>query len=1135
MTIKPLSQQEFSNPISDAKAREEALNPHLSFIIQAPAGSGKTGLLTQRFLCLLSLVNHPEELVAITFTRKAAAEMKSRILEALEQPINHPCPPPEKDFLHRTWTLASKALKQDADKKWRILKNPGRLRIYTIDALSANLTRQLPILSRMGGGLGITDQAHLIYRQAARSTLEEGNNNNRWSPLIGTLLDHLDNNLSVAESLMATMLARRDQWLRHIHGQNTEESRALLESVLQHVVVEGLTKVDQEIAPLLKEELWSLALFAGTNLKSSVFLKEDSFPKPHPDYQEQWLALTELLLTKSGDWRKRLDVRSGFPAQSQGKSKEEKAHLKTMKLRMEDLIQRFSQHSDLLDAFETIRTLPSSHYSSSQWMILQALLKLLPMMVAQLLLQFQATGEVDFSEISQRAETALGEPDAPSNLALKLDYQIKHLLVDEFQDTSHGQYRLLERLTAGWDGSDGRSLFLVGDPMQSIYRFREAEVGLFLKARQEGIGMIPLIPLSLTVNFRSQANLVAWINQAFSDILPNREDRNLGAVSFNACHPFQPALEEPSVVVHPFWEKDRPKEALKIVELVHQALEKNHSIAILVRSRTHLQHILPALSHAGLDYQGIDIEPLGKSMIIQDLLSLTRALTCPADRLAWFSILRAPWCGLSLHDLHTLTQHGDSQTLWQQILNAENVHKLSEDGQHRLTQLQTVLNKALQQRRRCNSFSGTSTLSFWVENTWQLLGGPATLPNKQALSYARTYFNLLSEVESGGELPNFSEFADQVDSLYGGVDPEAKEGLSIMTIHKAKGLEFDTVILPGLGQKPRGEEKTLMAWMEHQAGLLIAPIKRSDQDQDDSIHAFLRRVEKKKAGFEAGRLLYVAATRARKQLHLLGHVKKEDSPPESGSFLHLLWNTVQADFSDPPQTEYTESFEGNTSTPRPLKRLVSGWSPPPLPEIHLSVQPPSTPSEEPIPFEWAGETVRLVGIVVHRFMHILSLEDVSHWNEHSIQSRKPSFVAHLIRLGLPKDRLDSAVKLIETALQKTVMDRRGQWIFDNSHHQVASEFAVTGLIQDKTTRIVLDRTFVDQEGIRWIIDFKTSWHQGGDLQGFLNNEQIRYQNQMLRYGYLMQKLDPNHPIRLGLYFPMHSEWREWPLENVESV
>ena len=198
-------------------------------------------------------------------------------------------------------------------------------------------------------------------------------------------------------------------------------------------------------------------------------------------------------------------------------------------------------------ALADTRRLPPPAYTEAQWQVLEAITELLKRAVGQLKLVFQSRGQVDFTEVSQRALLALEDSEGPTDLALRLDYQIRHLLIDEFQDTSISQFELLARLTAGWTPDDGRTLFAVGDPMQSIYRFREAEVGLFLRARAEGIGNVVLTPLELSANFRSQAGIVAWVNEAFAQVMPEREDIASGAVAYTASQAVHPRLDGDAV------------------------------------------------------------------------------------------------------------------------------------------------------------------------------------------------------------------------------------------------------------------------------------------------------------------------------------------------------------------------------------------------------------------------------------------------------------------------------------------------------------------------------------------------------------------------------------------------------------
>src|SRR5699024_8671169 len=227
---------------------------------------------------------------------------------------------------------------------------------------------------------------------------------------------------------------------------------------------------------------------------------------------------------------------------SAASNREEKRFFQEQKQSFLAFIEQLREKEDFRLALHSLRSLPPGHYTEAQWALMEALFQLLPLAVAQLQLVFQERGEVDFTEISQRAIMALGDSEAPTDLALALDYQIRHLLMDEFQDTSLSQYILLERLTEGWEVGDGRTLFIVGDPMQSIYRFREAEVGLYLQAWRQGIGQLQLTPLVLSVNFRSQQGIVDWVNQSFQQILPAAEQRAIGAVPYSPSHAFHHPL-----------------------------------------------------------------------------------------------------------------------------------------------------------------------------------------------------------------------------------------------------------------------------------------------------------------------------------------------------------------------------------------------------------------------------------------------------------------------------------------------------------------------------------------------------------------------------------------------------------------
>ena len=197
---------------ADAAARERALDVGRSFIVQAPAGSGKTELLRQRFLGLIATVGEPESVLAITFTRKAAAEMRGRILGAMREAASPGST--GRNWQQRTLELASRALAADRARGWNLIGNPGRLRIQTIDALNLGLARRLPVLSGLGGGLEVIEDGRELYRQAAEGLLEHlPSAEASHAQAVADVLAHVDNRVSQFVDLVVEMLARRESWL----------------------------------------------------------------------------------------------------------------------------------------------------------------------------------------------------------------------------------------------------------------------------------------------------------------------------------------------------------------------------------------------------------------------------------------------------------------------------------------------------------------------------------------------------------------------------------------------------------------------------------------------------------------------------------------------------------------------------------------------------------------------------------------------------------------------------------------------------------------------------------------------------------------------------------------------------------
>jgi len=992
--------------LHDADARAAALDPRRSFIVQAPAGSGKTELLVRRYSAILKTVQKPEEIVAITFTIKAAAEMRKRVLQETNNP----------EFAHR-------------------------LRVQTIDAFCASLTRQMPVVSGFGAQPGIIEEADEHYREAAVRTLSE------LSPAACKLLMHLDNNVATATSMIASMLAKRDQWLRKA----------------------GLAPTRDDLERNLSSERERILAHARS-----------LHPKASVDFAKS-------ALTQKYTWFVR-----GNP------------------------VPAAQQTEPLRQALEALLFMPEERYTDDQWETLGAILALLPQAAAQLKVVFAECGETDFTEVAQGAVRALGTADNPTDLLLALDTRIKHILVDEFQDTSYSQFELLERLTAGWEPGDGRTLFLVGDPMQSIYRFREAKVALFLQAWEQGLGSVKLERLTLSTNFRSQAGLVDWFNASFPHILPPEADPASGAVPYTKATSKHPALSGSAATWHQA--SSRKTEAEKVVDLVRNA---SGTKAILVRNRLALADIVPALKKAGIRYRAIEIEHLGEKQVVQDLYALTRALLHPGDRIAWLSLLRAPWCGLPLSKLLEIAGRDKERfkTVWELI----------KDDLF-LSDFSRILAPAVANRDR-------GSLRDRVEGVWLALGGPACVADKTELEDAERYLDELEELEEQGPLTDLSRLHDSIDRLYALPDVDATDDdLQIMTIHKAKGLEFGTVIVPGLDMGPGGGDSDLLLFNEMvsprppdkgeseppaSGGLLLAPIKPSGA-QTDPTYRYLRDLDAYAEDVESSRLLYVAATRAEQRLHLLaclgcdkdGELKR----PAAHTLLSRAWSAAGPHFSAEGAAGHTGEPE-RVETVATFQRLARGWriTAPPQP-VHWTA-PPEGREEVEIEFSWAGETARHVGTVVHHWLQCIATDEMRGWDARRIEALMPAFRRELERRGLQRTQSKAAAELVGSALRNAVTDERGRWLL-GSHLQARAEHRLRMRTKDGMRTLVIDRLF-EHAGERWIVDFKTSRHEGAGLEAFLDEQRKRYAPQLDAYAAAFDR------ARLGLYFPLLRGWREW--------
>ena len=303
------------------------------------------------------------------------------------------------------------------------------------------------------------------------------------------------------------------------------------------------------------------------------------------------------------------------------------------------------------------------------------------------------------------------------------------------------------------------------------------------------------------------------------------------------------------------------------------------------------------------------------------------------------------------------------------------------------------------------------------------------------------------------------------------------------------------------------------------SSLLLAPINETGSNKDP-IYEYVRELDKEAEDIEAGRLFYVAATRAISRLHLLGCAKANEAgeakPPNKRSLLAKAWFAAAAHF---PQATVIEGsipkiLEEKSLESAKLRRLPASFKLPPPPAPAQWAAPPEGHEEERIEFSWAGETARHVGTVVHRWLQRIAEDELKGWDTKRVESLRAHFERDLHRRGVQSP--GPAAELVLTALTNTLGDERGRWLL-GPHPKALNEHRLRNPVRS----FRIDRYIEDAKGGKWVVDYKTSEHKGGGIEAFLDGERERYAAQLNAYAAAVGS------ARRGLYFASLRGWRDW--------
>lgn len=1190
----------------DQMQREQALAPDRSVLVQAPAGSGKTDLLTRRFLRLLAEVEDPAQIVAITFTKAAAAEMRHRILSEIEKAAAGREATADEFAME---TLATRALERSQRLEWNLLELSSQLRISTIDSFCRELALRQPLLSGLGGGLDIAEQPEELYRRAARNTIEAlSAGSAELQAAVEALLTWRDNNWKDVEDQLVEMLAKRDRWMqdfvlaqRQYTEQDWDTLRAKLEWPFANAVVEAMGSValllDEN--PSARDEALALARFACEQKNYELYASVAELAElPRPPFSDAadleaarhaYLDLAELLLTNDGEFRSRITVTNGFPADA-----------KKEKQRFAALVNALKDVAGFAGALAGVRELPPARYTEDDWRIVRACFTLLRHAAAELRVGFAEAGVVDYTEVAQTAQRVLLDEDGPTEAALAVAEEIHHLLVDEFQDTSRKQHRLIASLVAPWSdlqepGAAERTAFVVGDPMQSIYFFRDADAELFPRVQKLGLELasgdshrFDFAPLSS--NFRTSPALVNKLNEAFAQVFDVQDGSGItfseakparaatdGAARLHLHLDFVPeaarigssADEKKQIAAQR--EAARDAQVREIVDLAQshaQRMEEarqrgdKYRIALLGRTRSALAPIAAALREAAIPFRAVDLESLSERPEVLDALALARALKDSENRVAWLGVLRAPWCGLSLADLYTLTSADDAELRRSAVpeLLCTRAHLLSGEGQQAIARLTTALKDA--------SSLPVSALGTWLEQIWLRLGG-ADCVDATARANLDLLWRCLDKLADGDADLLGPALDAALEKLTAQPDPAAENncGVQLMTIHKSKGLEFEVVIVPELQAGSAVTHNRMMAWLERGVAdsvetstdeiteFLVAPQQPKGADRGLA-KTWVDGEQRKRERQEMRRILYVAATRAREELHLFArpaYKEKQDGrelAEPTGSLLATAWpalrEEVQARFAawnNNAQEAEIEAVAAAASKilvmpaqerPTVLHRLPADYEPPTLASLIRRTEAAGPGAQQLYTRHEGGLLSRALGTAVHALLEEMArLRTTQDWDaaRKALGGMVARIASQIRAAGVERAEAEKiGAEALAIALRASE-ESIAQWIL-SPHVEAASETRWAGVLNGKLRTVQADRVFrggpqpeTDGESVWWIVDYKTT-HADAELP------ELRkfFAQQLELYARVLRLLHGDGiAIRAGLYYPRMSKFDWWEM------
>ena len=912
--------------LADANARAAAVDPTHNVILEASAGTGKTRVLVERYVNLLRAGVEPDHILAITFTRKAAAEMRQRIIERLRE--------------------ASRSSEIDA-ARWRTLKERlGDIGISTIDAFCLSLLREFPLEADVDPGFSLADDSEIprlvaeSLDQAMRICRAVARDDDDVALVFAQLGERrlrtgmaalLDRRLVAPQALRRFLRAGpRDLTagsacraaaarLAGIFAGVRESLDAFLnDGPIRHpqfaMLADDVRRLVQDAAPKDRATEDPPNVAQGAQDMAQRFLgppKHGTREGGGPANREEEAAFRALLdrlrayfLTQEGKPRGQQFTGTGFSG----------AQCDT-----EDAWRRHRASAApiapaVADAIRGFRRDLNAVLARGVWRIFAVALHLYQRTL-------DAHAVLDFSGVLERAVALLKQMDEFAESRLRLEARYRHVLVDEFQDTSRTQWELVRQLVSSWGEGFGAahdslapSIFIVGDRKQSIYGFRDADVSLvdeaavFIAALQPG----RQTRHAITVSFRSAPGILAFVNDVFGaivaaeDVPPRRDgfrydDRDRFPIDSQAPGGTDPCVPPPQraaptddgkydavrFIVGDTVAVAADRVADEIVRLLAGATVRDRitgarrearaaDVAVLFRSRDSHRDFEAALERRGVPtyvYKGLGFFDADE---IQDAVALLRYLADPLSNVRAAAFLRSRIVRISDSALASLGSEPASAIL--EHAPPASAAAMSDEDRRVLDRLRTAVPRWLTWVDRLTPSALLDQVLRETAYAYETRGSR----RRQARENLKKLGGMIRRAQNRG-YATLERIAEHLERLAVGDESNAAidaiDAVSLMTVHAAKGLEFPIVFVVNMGRGTGGARPPIRV-ADAAGGEASVAIADYQSEADEDTQARDRE--------ESKRLLYVALTRARDTLYLSATVKDDVCRMGRGSLGEVL-------------------------------------------------------------------------------------------------------------------------------------------------------------------------------------------------------------------------------------------------------